>query len=325
MRSIITVLLVLVTTLSYADVVDKKMQVVLQELSEAYVKKNPVGTVKRGLAVLNFSENSEKAKKAGIGTTIRENLSRKVISSNIFYLVDRDTLQKSISEIEMSQSGLIDDKSISKAGKIAGVQVFITGSVSDIGNEFVVNFKVIDVETATVVAMTETRIPQDELIEVREKYAYEYIAQYGLGINVQFSYIPKIKCPIDGYTSYMLDTFLNYRPMLWLNFKLGVSYYALEFNKIGNIPSAIIFPTITIAPNYNNPPAPGEPFMNVPIIWQKSKIDFISPYIGLDYNYTPSYWFTIGFGFGLNLVKNIEYVQQYDKGFKDRFPETTHV
>jgi hypothetical protein len=227
-------------------------------------------------------------------------------------------------EIEISQTGLVDDKTIVKAGKISGVQVFITGSVSDIGDEFIINCKIIDVETGTVVAIADAKIPQDELIETRERYAYEYISQYGLGINVQVSYVPVVKSPVDKYTSTMIDTFLNYRPMLWLNFKLGISYYTLDFDQISNIPSTTVFPTVSGAANYTTAVMPGDPTLNTPVTWEKSTIDFISPYIGLDYNWTPSRLFTIGVGMGLNFVKNIEYIQQYDKGYHDIYPTTTH-
>jgi TolB-like protein len=312
-------------SVSYADIVDDRMQAILNNLSLKYNMKYPSGVTKKGIAVLDFTESSEKAKAAGIGTTVRENLSRRIITSNIFYLADRDTLHKSMREIELSQTGLVDDNSLVKAGRIAGVQIFIRGTVSDIADDFLVSCKIIDVETGIVVAMADTRIPQNRLIEVKEKYAYEYIAQYGLGINVQVSYMPAIKCPINNYTSYMIDSFLNYRPKLWLNFKLGVSYYTLEFDKIENIQSTTVFPTVSGAANYTTSVMPGDPTLNTPVTWQKSKIDFLSPYIGLDYNWTPSRLFTIGFGLGLNFVKNIEYVQQYDKGYHDLYPETTHA
>jgi TolB-like protein len=300
------------------------MQAVFQELSEKYIKKHPLSIVKKGLAVLDFAEKSDKAKKSGIGNTVRENLSRKIISSNIFYLVDRDTLQKSIGEIEMSQTGLVDDKSVIQAGKMVGVQVFITGTISDVGDDFLVSCRVIDVETGTVVAMADTKIPQDELIETMEKYAYEYISQYGLGINVQVSYIPKIKSPVDGYTSYMIDTFLNYRPELWLNFKLGVSYFSLEFEEMSNISSKSVYPTIEGAGNYSTSIMPGDPTLNTPVNWQNASISYVSPYIGLDYNWTPSRLFTLGLGVGMNFTKNIEFLQQYDKGYYDLYPSTTH-
>jgi TolB-like protein len=324
MRRWMILIFIFISSVTYADTVDRKIQAVFQELSEKYIKKHPAGTVKKGLAVLEFSEKSDKAKKAGIGNTIRENLSRKIISSNLFYLVDRDTFKKSISEIEISQTGFVDDKSIVQAGKMVGIQVFITGSVSDVGEDFLVSCRVIDVETGTVVAMAETKIPQDELVETREKYAYEYISQYGLGINIQMSYIPKIKSPVDGYTSYMIDTFVNYRPELWLNFKLGVSYFNLDFNEKNNISSKTVFPTITGAGNYSVPTMPGDPTLNTPVNLEKASISYISPYIGFDYNWTPSRLFTLGLGVGLNIAKDIEFIQQFDKGYYDLYPSTTH-
>jgi hypothetical protein len=65
MKKIFIILFISISSISYADVVDNKMQTVFQELSEKYIKKYPAGVIKKGLAVLDFTENSEKAKRQG--------------------------------------------------------------------------------------------------------------------------------------------------------------------------------------------------------------------------------------------------------------------
>jgi hypothetical protein len=55
MKKIIIILFLSICSASYADVVDTKMQTVLQELSQKYIMKYPADVTKKGLAVLTFT------------------------------------------------------------------------------------------------------------------------------------------------------------------------------------------------------------------------------------------------------------------------------
>jgi len=102
---------------------------------------------------LNLMRSQKKQKKTGLGNTVREVISRRVITSAVFYLIDRDNLQATLKEMELSLTGLVKDDEILRVGKLAGVQVFIAGSISELKDNFVINTKIIDCETGEIVGV----------------------------------------------------------------------------------------------------------------------------------------------------------------------------
>jgi TolB-like protein len=271
-------------------------------ISDEYVKKFPLTSTKKGLAVLPFNEESEIAKKKGLGNIVREIISEKVLTSQVFYLVDRDTLQQSLKEFELSLTGLVDEEKMVKAGRLVGVQVFLTGSISEVGNSFQITIKLIDVETGTTVAMENVLVDQEELIIKKREIEFAYIAKYGLGINFQQNYWT-IKQVVDGINLWTTDVFLNYRAYLWLNFKLGVSSINMEIN-YKQMEYEKVYRDIN---NYDTSNIKG----NL-LSYNGGKMEEVSPYFGFDYNITPSEKFTIGFGIGCNFISHPVLNQDYD-------------
>ncbi|MCP4132185.1 MAG: hypothetical protein GY754_14535 [bacterium] len=297
------------TSSAYADAVDSKMQMIFTVLVNKYSQEQPPGPIKKGLSVLEFKEESDDAIGYGIGNTIREVLARKVVTSRNFYLIDQDTVEKSLKEIELSQSGLVDDSQVVEAGKRIGVEVFITGSVSELNDNFVISVKIIDVASGKVIALEQAVIPKKELMDKRKKFAFENIEQYGLGINFQFSYAFLIKSPRNDYTLFVADTFLNYRPFLWLNVKMGVSYLALNYPRLATA-AYTVYPDLRTRAT-----ALGT---SVYETWEiqanDTSMNMVGPYIGADYNWTPSPYFTVGVGVAVNYLPNPVMIQKFDDG-----------
>lgn len=269
---------------------ETEIQMTFKALSEDYSARHPHIIVKKGLAVLPFKEESASAKKAGVGNTIRELISKQIAKSTIFYLVDRDTLEESFKEQRLALSGLIDEETAIKAGNTAGISVFITGSVSELGKEFQITIKIIDVETSEVVGIHTIKKPVYLLIRERDKLAFEYISQYGLGINFQHSFALSIESPRPDYTFTISDVYVNYRPKLWLNFKLGVSYLSLDYREEGTFPAINMQPEITSASNFDNP------YISV----NPATIEMTTLYSGVDLNWTPTRKINIGFGYSIS-------------------------
>ena len=135
-------------------------------------------------------------------------------------------------------------------------------------------------------------IPQKDLITKQEKIAFEYISKYGLGINFQSS-IFQVKTPKleqgQSVFPFLFDVYLNYRPALWLNFKLGISSLSFRIESAENVKVETVYPDITKASNYADYQGKTT---SVPGI----DMSITSPYIGFDLNWTPTQKFNFGFG-----------------------------
>ena len=206
--------------------IDAEAADAVEKITAEYLKKNPQAGMKKGLCVLKFNEESALAKESGLGATVRDIMSGTITQSQVFFLVDRETISERMKEMELSMTGMVDEKSIIQAGKQTGVSVFLTGSVSEVEDQFQVTVRLIDSETGSVISQGSFRVPRAQMVRKHEEIAFGYIAQHGIGINWQSSYLIHPR-PMDGVTL-LNDVFVSYRPELWLNLKFGVTYLYLE-------------------------------------------------------------------------------------------------
>ena len=86
-----------------------------------------------------------------------------------FRVVDRTHLKAILQEHRLAASGIIDPQTARQLGKIAGVQALVTGNITPLGDTIRVSIKVLDAETATVIAMTMMDVPRTEAMIVLVK------------------------------------------------------------------------------------------------------------------------------------------------------------
>jgi len=93
-------------------------------------KKNPKKKVK--IAVFNFVDLDGKTTR--LGKFISEELITNLFQTKKFEVVERNLLEKILKEQELSASGMIDEESTKKLGKILGVDAICTGTITDFGD-----------------------------------------------------------------------------------------------------------------------------------------------------------------------------------------------
>ena len=136
---------------------------------------------------------------------------------------------------------------------------------------------------------------------------YETIEQYALGINFQVA-VPFIDAPAPlPLGSFIMDAYVNYRPFLWLNFKLGVTNLVLSFEGTGMKVSEV-FPDLAGEPIGNE----GIDFFN-----DRAEISETTFMIGVDYNWVVTEWLNLAFGITLNHFERPMMTQIYGRGFVD--------
>ncbi len=83
-----------------------------------------------------------------------------------FEVIERGLLKKILDEQELSMSGLVDEQTAAKVGKMLGVNAIITGAVSRVGNDIELVARAVDVETAAIVAAESGKT--DDINKLRE-------------------------------------------------------------------------------------------------------------------------------------------------------------
>ena len=69
-------------------------------------------------------------------------------------VIERRLLGRVLEEHGFNQSGLVDEKSIQKLGKILGVEGIIIGTIAKINDKYMINLRLLDVRTAEVISVS---------------------------------------------------------------------------------------------------------------------------------------------------------------------------
>lgn len=134
------------------DAEKKEIQIKLKSVARNISKE--VERIKGGaivrVVVSRFSNNGEIAKKKEIGTLVMGELMINLSKFNNIELIEREHLAKVLDEMKLVQLGFADEKTAAQVGKMLQAQVVIVGEVTEAGDKFVVNSRVVDVELAKV-------------------------------------------------------------------------------------------------------------------------------------------------------------------------------
>ncbi len=104
------------------------------------------------VAVLDFDLKGEGYETEDMGAIVAEWFVTALVREGRFGVVERGLLQKITAEHKLGASGLVDDNTATRIGKLLGVKVIISGSVLKLENVLEINARIIDVETASIIA-----------------------------------------------------------------------------------------------------------------------------------------------------------------------------
>ena len=102
------------------------------------------------LAVMPLDKAAASAEYDGLGKALAGMLVTDLTAVDGLVLVERDRLQSLLAEMELADSGFLDEKTAQKLGSGLGAQFILTGSYSVVGETFVLDARVIEVETGTI-------------------------------------------------------------------------------------------------------------------------------------------------------------------------------
>ena len=125
------------------------------------------------IAVMGFDKRGQ-SEIHDAGKTVADWITTSLNKTKVFEVYDRLSLDKLLSEYELGHSGLLDEKTIAKIGKIHGVQAVVTGSVIELNNAVSVTTKLIDTETAKIIDSANIKVNSfDNVVFVTDWLANE--------------------------------------------------------------------------------------------------------------------------------------------------------
>ncbi len=147
--------------------IEIRLRMLADGMAEAFKKMPGQGRYER-LLVARFDQRGPTAEDKDLGALVSAQLNTYLKRDHGFYLIERERLGDVLREIEMSMTGLVDPGKVAELGKMAGAQAMVVGSVSEMGEDFAVNARVISVETAEILVAQSITLPRKGMIALSE-------------------------------------------------------------------------------------------------------------------------------------------------------------
>ncbi len=114
---------------------------------------------KTTIAVLNFE-----AKNVGQETAdaVSDILSTELFNTNRFQVIERQAITRLLKEQELQMTGVTDMSKAAEIGKVLNAEKIMIGSVSRLGQTYIINTRLVDVETGALELAQNTKSPKGE-------------------------------------------------------------------------------------------------------------------------------------------------------------------
>ncbi len=230
---VITTLLIPAFVFAADMKINREISILVNKISATYKQGKDI-VMKKNLAIADFENISETAKKEKLGESVSELLSSKFSQTTIFNLVERKNLDKVLKEQELQLTGATDQNSAVNIGNLLNADALVYGSITELGDMFNITVKLVDVESGKVISET-VSVEKKEMITVKEDLLnMQYVKKMGVGISVNFlggtmaGSNPTIN-PFPGFDEgtglyRRVGVEVKYRFTTWLMFGTGVDF-----------------------------------------------------------------------------------------------------
>lgn len=121
-----------------------------------------LATGKKRVAVANFMNSRNETTE--LGKFLAEEFSTLLFGKKLL-VVERSQLETLMDENKIGAKGLLNASEVAKLGKLAGVQIIVTGTITLLDNQIRLALKGIDVEQGVMAAAALGNIPRTEAID----------------------------------------------------------------------------------------------------------------------------------------------------------------
>lgn len=115
-------------------------------------------------AIMPFEELGVTTKDKQLGLLVASELTTLLARDHGLILVERAQIKKVIDELALGQSGLVDESTSAKVGEVLGAQGLVLGSVSEAGDRYLVNSRVVAADTGKLVVAEDATLPAADLV-----------------------------------------------------------------------------------------------------------------------------------------------------------------
>jgi hypothetical protein len=134
---------------------DEAIQSLVSQLIDG-IRANGVARV----AVFPITDGS-RGKLSSLSAYLADKITNGLYATKAAKVVERTRLVRIMEELELTASPRFDDRSVKSVGKLAGVDAIVLGVYNNVGSRIIeVNVRLVSVETAELLGIGSTRIPE---------------------------------------------------------------------------------------------------------------------------------------------------------------------
>ena len=137
-----------------------RINIVFSDMPESDITKPLAGKIRDRIlktSVVEFAEKGDLGVRDA-GSIIADWMTTALDKTGAFEVYERLSLRNLIEEYKLGMTGLIDVETAAKIGRMRGVQAIVTGSVIKFGDVISVTAKLIDSETAKILATGDVKV-----------------------------------------------------------------------------------------------------------------------------------------------------------------------
>jgi TolB-like protein len=116
------------------------------------------------VAVLPFQEVGANTQDKQLGLLVSSELMTWLRRDHNLMMVERSQVAALIDEMALGQLGVVDENQSAEVGRMAGAQGLVIGTVSEAGDKYLVNARVVGTESGQVVVAEEVPLPAADLV-----------------------------------------------------------------------------------------------------------------------------------------------------------------
>lgn len=116
------------------------------------------------LAVLNFKVIGRKCDNPALGEVVSEWFITSIVKTGRFEVVERNQLNKILQEQKLGLTGIIDQKTASKIGKVLGADAIITGSIVKLKDSVEINSRVVNAQNGSIIAAENVQAYSEDVL-----------------------------------------------------------------------------------------------------------------------------------------------------------------
>lgn len=135
------------------------------------------------VAILPFTNVTHDKEYEWLGIGMAEVLTTKLGTLPCFQLVERVKLSEALKDMELAQTGIIDETTAPHVGKIVGAEEILTGSFQIQRKIIRIDSRLLEADSARVHTATETIGDVDKIFEVQDRVAVSMLSSLNITLT----------------------------------------------------------------------------------------------------------------------------------------------